>query len=142
VIIRMASKRIKNIIVTVVSEDGSIVSDVIDGEQEFVADLYQNHRQFGSNDHFINAITFLLNMGSKAITGVNPKRYENAIKTHFGDSRNINDMQCVDIIVTKIKRRREDYVNLMQSSKELGDTSSVNIYEQKIHVLDWILSLF
>jgi len=31
-------------------------------------------------------------IGSKAITGINPKDYENGIKTYFGNTRNINSM--------------------------------------------------
>lgn len=84
--------RIKGIIVTVISDDGSFVSDVIDSDQEFVADIYNNIRHLGTKDHVIKAMTFLLNLGSKSITGINPKDYENGIKAHFGDTRNINNM--------------------------------------------------
>lgn len=94
--------KIKEIQIKVIFEDGDFVHDTIDGDQEFVADLYANIRIKNSRNFIIPAMTYLMNIGSKAITGINPKMYINGISHHFGDSRNINDMRHVEII--KFKR--------------------------------------
>lgn len=83
-------KKITGIQVTVVFDDGDYVTEGIGIDNEFVADLHSNIRVLDTCSHVVDAMTYLLNLGSKAITGINPKDYENGIKTHFGDTRNIN----------------------------------------------------
>ena len=88
-------KRITGIHVTLRFDDGDYVTEGIGIDSEFVADLYSNIRVFGNHSHEIGAMTYLLNLGSKAITGINPKDYVSGIKTHFGNTRNINEWRQV-----------------------------------------------
>ncbi len=88
-------KKITGIQVTVIFDDGDYVTEGIGIDSEFVADLYSNIRVLGTRSHVVDAMTYLLNLGSKAITGINPRDYVNGIKTHFGDTRNINEWRQV-----------------------------------------------
>lgn len=91
------NKRITGIQVTVIFDDGDFVTETIGIDDEFMVDLQNNIRIRKNNASVIPAMRYLLNLGSKAITGINPKDYENGIKTHFGDTRNISNMKLCDV---------------------------------------------
>lgn len=89
-------KKITGIIVTAIFDDGDFVTESIGSDDEFVSDLQKNIRVKGTNAFVIPAMIYLTNLGSKAVTGINPKDYENGIKTHFGDTIHINEFRQVN----------------------------------------------
>ncbi len=83
-------KKITGIQVTVIFDDGDYVTEEIGIDNEFVSDLHSNIRENETCSYVIQAMNYLLNLGSKAITGINPKDYETGIINYFGHTRNIN----------------------------------------------------
>ena len=101
-------KKITGIQVIVIFEDGDYVTERIGIENEFVSDLHANIMVHNNVSGVINAINYLLNLGSKAITGINPKSYETGIINHFGYTRNINVWKQI-----YPKDRELDYIKSM-----------------------------
>jgi len=82
-------KTLRKLRITAVYEDGSSDEEVVNDSHEFMSDIFTAIRLQKSP---IDTLIYLANLGSKAITGINPKAYENGIKTYLGDTRNINSM--------------------------------------------------
>ena len=109
-------KKITGIQVTVIFDDGDYVTEGIGIDSEFVADLYSNIRVLGTRLHVVDAMTYLLNLGSKAITGINPKDYVNVIKTHFGDTRNINEWR--QMFPKSLKEKAKEFADMVMKMED------------------------
>jgi len=83
-------KKIKCFKIVAVYEDDTSSSDIFEIDEYFMSDIANaiDLRE----DSAIDALRYLAILGSKAITGINPVDHENSIKTHFGNTRNINSM--------------------------------------------------
>lgn len=114
-------KKITGIKVTFMFDDGNSVDGIIDPNEEFISDLHTNIRLYGANSRVVHALIFLANLGSEAITGINPKGHENAIKVHFGDTRNINVMTEVREFIYQCPVCHEDSLVTKKVFDDYGD---------------------
>ncbi len=105
------NKKITGIQVTVIFDDGDYVTEGIGIDNEFVSDLYSNIRVLSTRSHVVDAMTYLLNLGSKAITGINPQDYVNGIKTHFGDTWNINEWR--QVFPKSLKEKSKEFADMV-----------------------------